>query len=90
MLGFSGGPERRQDTQPEAQPAHQHGQHHQHQHRQASGPRKKGPATVQHGQEPARNLHQEDKNTTISVRNVKLYELEIKIYTRKITSPDLF
>jgi hypothetical protein len=39
---------------------------------------KKGPATAQEGQEPALNLHQEDTNTTNSVCNVKLYELEIK------------
>jgi hypothetical protein len=44
MLGFSGGLDRRQDNHPEAQPANQHGQHQQHQRRQASGPRKKGPA----------------------------------------------
>jgi hypothetical protein len=57
MFGFSRGPDRRQDTQPEPIPAPQHGQHRQHQHRQAIGPWKKGPSTAQHGQEPARKLH---------------------------------
>ena len=80
-MGFSRGFDRRQDNQPEAQPAHQHGQHNQHQHRQASRPRKKGPATVQHGQEQARNLHQEEINTTIAVRNVK--HMNKNLYSRR-------
>ena len=61
MLGFSGGPACRQDTQPEAAPTQQHGYQHQDLQRQSSGPRKKGPATDLEGKEPAWKLHTEEK-----------------------------